>query len=162
MYIYNQVILGVPVTKDQFFVKSGQKPQCGHHTVIPMKKKKFCADCGKPAKLKEVFVPTEKFTDWCKKSGISVSDAWAPDDTLPDQLAVFQIDSIYDIERKGDGRMAFGFCVYYCVGSDEGYCKVGWNSLNRLHEYKTKLFLALTELGLPGELALYPTVMVSY
>jgi len=159
VYIYNKIVLGVAVTKDQFFVKSGRKLQCGHLVVLPIKK--FCAECGKSAKLKETFVPTENFADWCRKSGISLSKAWLPDETIPGQLAAFQVNPIYDIECKGEGQIAFGFCMYFCTGSDEG-CRVNFDLLGAIHEYKVKLFLALTELGLSGEPVLYPTVMASY
>jgi len=118
--VYGNIIIGVPVAREDFFIEMGSSYGCknGHVKIKKTGKLavKFCDQCGSELCLKPIEKPTSEFKAWADELEISADDLWHslrdqyPYGSDSDSSGIFCIDSISSSEN-GSSNLALGFRV---------------------------------------------------
>jgi len=114
MDVYGKLIVGVPISRSDFFITEKDRWMCENGHARPHDKAQFCEADGKKFVRKPIETPTPAFATWAKEEDQDADPHLFWDylsDTYNDsgEVGIFCVDSVSG--GYGGEDLALGFCV---------------------------------------------------
>lgn len=156
------LIVGVPVTRGDFFVKEGEKWVCRNGHSRKNEKSKFCEEDGLKFERRDVEIATRMFAEWAEESKSDPDGLW---DNLRNccgynKLGIFNVASMAGSESDACD-LALGFFV--CKVSDyKGNQKPEGFSIEHLEAKAKEVEAVAKDLGISRKAQVFLCGYVSY